>query len=138
MERRCKEHVLEEIPVCLEELGDALRCILHSILFVRAPGAVRPSETTCDYFNITFARVGVRDVDLHVDGGIESLKNYLVANQTQRGKLVVNFFERQVKKALFGLMSNEERSICEKWIIPVSIHETGGAVGRRCDQNAGN
>lgn len=119
MEASCKEHVLEEIPVCLNELGDALRCILHSILFARAPGAVRPSEMTCDFFNITYARAGLRDVDRRVNTAVTLMKKTI--QPLRICKLQILFFERQVKTMFLGFMSNEERSICEKWIIPISL-----------------
>ncbi|KAF4324485.1 hypothetical protein BBO99_00000153 [Phytophthora kernoviae] len=43
------------------------------------------------------------------------------------GYIVVSFFERKVKKALFGLMSNEEKTVFEKWILPVTVTSSPAA-----------
>ncbi|KAK1944478.1 hypothetical protein P3T76_004390 [Phytophthora citrophthora] len=43
------------------------------------------------------------------------------------GYIAVTFFERKVKSALFGLMSNEEKTIFEKWIIPVTVTSSPAA-----------
>lgn len=123
-----REHQLDEISVNLTHFRDVLRCVAHSILFARAPGPVRPLEVTCDHFQITYARCGVREVDQQVDGAIEGLKKVVEemrGSSNRTVQLVLSFFEREEKKALFGLMSHEEKAHWEKWIIPVSIDHHG-------------
>ncbi|CAH0516563.1 unnamed protein product [Peronospora belbahrii] len=156
-----KEHVLDEIPVAAEDIGDAITCLLHTILFTRAPGPVRPSEASCQAFpNITYALCAVGDVSRKVDNAVRSFEemvvvgngsNYLMgvsnnpmtpygqpsltsmgaSNNDVRGAnsgyVVVTFLERKVKKALFGLMSNEEKTVFEKWIVPVTVTSSPAA-----------
>ncbi|RMX68071.1 hypothetical protein DD238_002889 [Peronospora effusa] len=152
-----KEHILDEIPVAAEDVGDALTCLLHTILFTRAPGPVRPSEASCQAFpNITYALCAVGDVSRKVDHAVRSFEestvlgdgsSYLMgANSSvmtpygqpsmgassnvrgaNNGYIVVTFFERKVKKALFGLMSNEEKTVFEKWIVPVTVTSSPAA-----------
>ncbi|KAG6590874.1 DNA-binding HORMA [Phytophthora cinnamomi] len=163
-----KEHLLDEVPVAAEDVGDAVTCLLHTILFTRAPGPVRPSEATCQAFpNITYALCAVGDVSRKVDqavrgfeealallGGSAAASSYLLGGGSSvmtpygqpsvhsvggvggsssgvrganSGYIVVTFFERKVKKALFGLMSNEEKAVFEKWILPVTVTSSPAA-----------
>ncbi|ETK73219.1 hypothetical protein F441_20269 [Phytophthora nicotianae CJ01A1] len=152
-----KEHLLDEIPVAAEDVGDAVTCLLHTILFTRAPGPVRPSEATCQAFpNITYALCAVGDVSRKVDHAVRSFEeaavlggsSYVMGTSSgmvpaygqpskafgtsnvrgaNSGYIVVTFFERKVKKALFGLMSNEEKTVFEKWIIPVTVTSSPAA-----------
>ncbi|POM64315.1 hypothetical protein PHPALM_20177 [Phytophthora palmivora] len=152
-----KEHLLDEIPVAAEDVGDAVTCLLHTILFTRAPGPVRPSEATCQAFpNITYALCAVGDVSRKVDHAVRSFEesvvlggsiagsSYLMGSSmtpygqpvtmgtsnvrgANSGYIVVTFFERKVKKALFGLMSNEEKTVFEKWILPVTVTSSPAA-----------
>ncbi|CAI5740054.1 unnamed protein product [Peronospora destructor] len=155
-----KEHVLDEIPVAAEDVGDAVTCLLHTILFTRAPGPVRPSEASCQAFpNITYALCAVGDVSRKVDHAVRSFEESAVVGGgssysigasssflmtpygqpsmtsmassnvrgAKNGYIVVTFFERKVKKALFGLMSNEEKTVFEKWILPVTVTSSPAA-----------
>ncbi|RLN96148.1 hypothetical protein BBJ28_00013346 [Nothophytophthora sp. Chile5] len=153
-----REHLLDEIPVAAEDVGDAITCLLHTILFTRAPGPVRPSEATCQAFpNVTYALCAVGDVSRKVDhavrvfeetvalgggassyllgGGSSLMAPYGQPNMStgssvrgaNSGFLVVSFFERKVKKALFGLMSNEEKTVFEKWLLPVTVTSSPAA-----------
>ncbi|KAI9992600.1 hypothetical protein PInf_018042 [Phytophthora infestans] len=153
-----KEHRLDEIPVAAEDVGDAVTCLLHTILFTRAPGPVRPSEATCHAFpNITYALCAVGDVSRKVDHAVRSFEEAAVLGGSSyvmgtsngmmpaygqppnkslgtsnvrganSGYIVVTFFERKVKKALFGLMSNEEKTVFEKWIIPFTVTSSPAA-----------
>uniref|UniRef100_A0AAV1TSR8 Autophagy-related protein 101 n=1 Tax=Peronospora matthiolae TaxID=2874970 RepID=A0AAV1TSR8_9STRA len=162
-----KEHVLDDIPVAAEDVGDAVTCLLHTVLFTRAPGPVRPSEATCQAFpSITYALCAVGDVSRKVDHAVRSLEESVVLGGSlvaarcssnsigntgsafmtpygqpflnpagvssdvrgaTSGYIVVTFFERKVKKALFGLMSNEEKAVFEKWIMPVTVTSSPAA-----------
>lgn len=155
-----REHVLEELPCSAEDVGDAVTAVLHTILFTRAPGPVRPSEATCQAFpGVSYSLCAVGDVSRKVDLAVKVFEESVVQGaavlgapiggggsgymtgshlhyQQQQpyggsdagasraggsGCLVVTFFERKVKKALFGLMSNEEKVVFEKWILPVNV-----------------
>lgn len=163
-----REHVLDELPCSPEDAGDAVTAVLHTILFTRAPGPVRPSEATCQAFpSVSYSLCAVGDVSRKVDlavkvfeesviqgaavlggpaaagigsgfmtssqfhyqqqpyGGIEGAGNNRAGGF---GCLVVTFFERKVKKALFGLMSNEEKVVFEKWILPVNVAAANAAA----------
>lgn len=162
-----KEHVLDEVPCAAEDVGDAVTALLHTILFTRAPGPVRPSEATCQAFpNISYSLCAVGDVGRKVDlavkvfeesivagaavlGGPSGVSSFMSASASQpyggqdgasraggSGCLVVTFFERKVKKALFGLMSNEEKVVFEKWIVPVNVASAATSTYGQCGNPA--
>lgn len=167
-----KEHALGEICVAPADAGDAVTSLLHTILFARAPGPVRPSEATCHAFpSVTYPLCAVGDVSRKVDMAVRSFEESVAAaaamgppapygqsaaassyyqqpppqygrrgsgalgipsGGSASGCLVVAFFQRKVKKALFGLMSNEEKVLFEKWVIPVTVMAPASAYGALC------
>ncbi|CAM9510956.1 unnamed protein product [Sphacelaria rigidula] len=118
-----KEHVLEELELHEFHVRDALQCLLHSILFVRAPGALRPRESHCENFGVSFARCGARDVDVAVDRALEDFWRSLrpAGPDLAKGWIAVSFFMRRVKKS-FGLFLKEEKVVWEQWVIPVLVN----------------
>lgn len=165
-----KDHVLGEICVAPADVGDAVTSLLHTILFARAPGPVRPSEATCHAFpSVTYPLCAVGDVSRKVElaartfeesvsaaaamgppapygyaGASSYFQQQQYGNGGRRGSgsgmgipsggsasgcLVIAFFERKVKKALFGLMSNEEKVLFEKWTIPITVVAPASAYG---------
>ncbi|KAG5191542.1 hypothetical protein JKP88DRAFT_285080 [Tribonema minus] len=153
-----KEHVLEEVELHESHVRDALQCLLHTILFVRAPGPLRPREAHCDYFDLTYARyaptwnrhlptdsnrVLTVLVNRHLPTDSNRVLTVLVVRahdpqhqplkplvkdllaacwpDLSKGWVTLSFFERRIKKTMFGLMSNEEKIAWEQWVVPVLV-----------------
>ncbi|CBN79615.1 conserved unknown protein [Ectocarpus siliculosus] len=118
-----KEHVLEELELHEYYVRDALQCLLHTILFVRAPGSLRPRESHCENFGLSFARCGARDVDVAVDGALEDFWRSLrpAGPDLSKGWIAVSFFMRREKKS-FGLFLKEEKVVWEQWVVPVLVN----------------
>lgn len=53
----CKEHHLPELELATAQVREALQVILHTILFIRSPGTVAPSDVNCEGFNLTYTRI---------------------------------------------------------------------------------
>jgi autophagy-related protein 101 len=53
----CKEFHLPELELSTGQVREALKCILHTILFLRAPGNVIPYDTDCEGFHLTYTRI---------------------------------------------------------------------------------
>ena len=123
----CQEAHLPELELSTCQVREALQCLLHTILFVRAPGPVTPYDCDCENFNLTYSKIGkIEDVDRQVDESIEKFMLSLkpIGPELSRGDISLSFFERRVTKQLFGLVSNEERIIWEVWNIPVLVNST--------------
>mmetsp|Transcript_9782 Transcript_9782/g.12023 ORF Transcript_9782/g.12023 Transcript_9782/m.12023 type:complete len:147 (-) Transcript_9782:653-1093(-) len=53
----CVEHSLPELELSTGQVREALQCILHTILFIRAPGPVAPRDIHCEGFDLTYTRI---------------------------------------------------------------------------------
>mmetsp|Transcript_25002 Transcript_25002/g.39308 ORF Transcript_25002/g.39308 Transcript_25002/m.39308 type:complete len:139 (+) Transcript_25002:213-629(+) len=78
------EHRLGEITATPAQAAPALRAMVHTLLFVRAPRPVDPTEGQCVQFNLTYARCGGgpeddRLVDRAIDGFLRPLAGALPA-----------------------------------------------------------
>jgi len=78
------EHRLGEITATPAQAAPALRAMVHTLLFVRAPRPVDPTEGQCVQFNLTYARCGGgpeddRLVDRAIDGFLRPLAAALPA-----------------------------------------------------------
>mmetsp|Transcript_2058 Transcript_2058/g.2767 ORF Transcript_2058/g.2767 Transcript_2058/m.2767 type:complete len:207 (+) Transcript_2058:114-734(+) len=133
------EHRLGDIEVTEFQAAPALQCLVHTLLFVRAPRPVCPAEARCEQFNLTYARCGCPEDDRLVDNAIDNFLRPLLSTlkksqgsehserKVPRACLTLSFFEKQEKKKnyfmnFFG--AAEERVFFEKWIIPISIIQT--------------
>jgi len=53
----CKEHHLPELELATEQVREGLQCLLHTILFIRAPGPVAPRDVMMEDFDLTYTRI---------------------------------------------------------------------------------
>lgn len=119
-----KEFRLNELELWgVEQAREALLCVLHTILFCRAPGPFRPQTVYANHFDLAYSRVGVSSVTRAVERAVTSLNDFLVpaGPELLKGALVLSFFERRRSRSLFGLVSNEEKVIWEQWTAPVLV-----------------
>ena len=139
------EHFLPELELATSQVREALQCILHTIIFLRAPGPVAPRDVPCEGFNLTYAKIGVDrtdtgnpmkgqvreepdSVDNIVDEAIEKFLRRLIpiGPELLSGCLTLSFFERQAKRngLFFGLMAHEEKIVWEQWTIRIVVNNT--------------
>ena len=119
------EHELEELDLDKFQVNEILRCLLHTIIFVRYPSgeAVRPKEVgareaavsdprlltsfccsvpqqECELFGISYVKSGFDEVDKKVEEAIANFHSSLVPKGPElwKGKVEVRFFERRKKQ----------------------------------------
>lgn len=114
-------HELEELRVGVSELAECVACLLHTILFTRAPGPVRPAEAHCRFRPITYAYCPVADVTRKVDAAIVQFQRAMTRHAVNGHRISVVFYETRVNKALFGFVQNEEKIVWEKWTLPIRV-----------------
>eukprot|EP01041_Mallomonas_annulata_P004450 gene4450-8864_t len=117
---------LAEMELHSSLVEEGLTCLLHSILFVRAPGPVRPVDSHCSRLApLTFAKCGVPDIDIAVKDAIESfqLSLHRIGPTNSKGLVVLSFYEKRSNRGFFGLMNNEEKVYFERWKIPVVVND---------------
>ena len=123
---RVKEHKLEEVELWgVDQAREALQCLLHTILFCRAPGPFKPQTVYTDHFEMAYARVGSASVIRTVERAVDALLSpgglVPAGPELLKGAIVLSFFERRRSKALFGLVKNEDKIIWEQWTTPILI-----------------
>jgi len=143
----CREHKLPELELATNQVREALQCLLHTILFIRAPGPVVPQDVHCEGFDLTYTRIAgtgagnvhdnstaaskmnpilgeKRNVDKKVNDAIEIFLRSLthVGPELLQGCLTVSFFERRATQKLFW--SHEEKVVWEQWVVPVLVNNT--------------
>jgi autophagy-related protein 101 len=119
---------LPELELRHNNVRECLQCLLHTLLFLRAPGPVAPVDVDLESFSHTYVKIGaVPDVDRQVDAALDDLLSRglsAIGPELSAGTLSVSFFERRVSKALFGLLSSEERFVWEVWHLHVVVNST--------------
>ncbi|CAK4680622.1 hypothetical protein LEN26_009733 [Aphanomyces euteiches] len=115
------QHELEELRVGVSELAECVACLLHTILFTRAPGPVRPGEAHCRFRPITYAYCPVAEVTRKVDAAIVQFQRHMTRHHTNGHRISIVFYETRVNKALFGFVQNEEKVVWEKWTLPIRV-----------------
>ena len=117
-----EELVLDVLVLPQFQVKEALRCLLHTILFNRALGPVRPREVDSELFDVSYVRCGVVSVDKRIEEAIEAFSNALQLNTaTSRGRIVLSFYEKRTRKSFFGMATSEEKLYWERWVIPVML-----------------
>ena len=129
-----QRYVLPEVEVSIENVGDAVRAMLHSILLCRALGEITPRAGMCkNYPTLGYAKCG--DVDVEVERLVERVKKESerkpVGPDLSRADILVSFYERREKSGLLGLVSTEERVYWEHWFVPVVVNTRPGADMQR-------
>lgn len=125
-----QEHTLDAMLLRPFEVKEALRCVLHTIIFSRSLGPVEPFEVQSELFDVTYVRNGTTDADKTVELAIEKFatSTNIFNSGTSKGQLVLSFFERRKTTSFFG-SEREEKVQWERWIIPVIVQISSGRRG---------
>jgi len=99
---------------------DVLRCLLHTILFHRALGLVRPKEVVIDLLDLYYVQIDNEELIKKVDERIEALYNSLVKGGKDMLQVDVIFHERVPSKNWFG-RTKEETVPWEQWALTVKL-----------------
>eukprot|EP00741_Cyanophora_paradoxa_P000898 tig00000448_g867.t1 len=110
-------HVLE-LECEVHQAKEALLAILHTIIFTRSIGCLRPKEVDLELFDITFCKVN----DAGIDGLLEARATELSCALAARGRgtVCIDFPEsgkQDHRRGWFG--GGMAESIWESWVIHV-------------------
>eukprot|EP00455_Lapot_gusevi_P006684 TRINITY_DN1285_c0_g7_i1.p1 TRINITY_DN1285_c0_g7~~TRINITY_DN1285_c0_g7_i1.p1 ORF type:complete len:216 (+),score=37.29 TRINITY_DN1285_c0_g7_i1:64-648(+) len=106
-------------PLVLEpfQIKAVLRCLLHTIMFNRALGNVRPKEMDCEVFEIFYVRCDDAQINKAIEENVELFYRHLLQNR--KGKLTLSFYKSVTKSTL--IWSREEKIHWERWYIPMAL-----------------
>ncbi|KAL9714609.1 hypothetical protein Ac2012v2_001266 [Leucoagaricus gongylophorus] len=104
-----------------QTIKDVLNGILHSILFHRLFGFIRPQV----FEVLDVAMPGVSDPEMErlVHDKVENFWRVIQADPTRRGKIIVTFSEKRQKKLWYQLYPADEDVPWEQWIINVEFRQ---------------
>lgn len=111
-----------------DSLRDAVRAMLHTIIFHRFSGIVRPTDVACDVLDVTFATCGDSAVAAKVDEAAGLFPTTLRPSASGlAGRLVLCF---QYKRKVHGIFfSREQRDTWEEWVVPFIVRTSLEGVG---------
>jgi len=73
----CEIHSLAPLRCEAFQAKEVLRAVLHTILFTRALGVVRPKDVDCELFGLSYATCGDPAVDAAVEERLDALATWL-------------------------------------------------------------
>ena len=113
------------------QVRDALKVLVHSILFQRELGVVTPRQVESEC-GVTYLTLNDIDTDKQVEEKLVQFENKLIGGQAQT--LVLSFYQA-IKRKTFLLFQESAKVVWEEWRIPVSlVPVTDGEEKRKSDQ----
>ncbi|XP_008792602.1 autophagy-related protein 101 [Phoenix dactylifera] len=116
----CEVCELKELEVEYFEIREVLRCILHTIIFHRALGLIRPKDIDCELFEITYVQCGDAEVERKIEEKIGEFMNKVEKHPNRKSQICLSFYEIKNKQATW--FSNKvERLYWEQWYINLHV-----------------
>ncbi|KAL9815689.1 hypothetical protein AtNW77_Chr5g0154281 [Arabidopsis thaliana] len=101
------------------EIREVLRCILHTIVFHRALGLIRPKDIDLELFEITYVQCGEIEVEKKIDEKIEQFINWIEKHPNKKSQICLSFYE--VKSKQPSWFTKIERLYWEQWYINLNV-----------------
>jgi len=124
-----KKFRLQPIVIKTFYLEDAVKTIIHTILFNRALGLLKPTESYCNLLDICYAKIPSYDNDIIVDNIYQKIFN----SGFQNFQINVSFYSKIKQPIFYGLLSNNKKNIWEQWCIQISLEKR--STYRKCPQD---
>ncbi|XP_012079158.1 autophagy-related protein 101 isoform X2 [Jatropha curcas] len=116
----CEICQLKELEVEHFEIREVLRCILHTIVFHRALGLVRPKDIDLELFDITYVQCGDFEVEKKIDEKIEQFISWVEKHPNKKSQICLSFYE--VKSKQPSWFKNKIERLCwEQWYVNLNV-----------------
>lgn len=116
----CEVFQLKELVVEHFQIREVLRCILHTIMFHRALGLVRPRDVDLELFEVTYVQCGDVELERKIEEKIDQFVAWVEKHPDKKGQVFLSFFETKNKQSSW-FSSKVERSYWEQWCISLKI-----------------
>ncbi|KAG2033004.1 autophagy-related protein [Suillus americanus] len=100
---------------------EVLTAILHSILFHRLFGTVKPQ--TFEVFDVTMPGVSDPEMEQLVTEKVDIFWKGIESGANKRGQMIVTFSEKKAKKSWFQVYVGEEEVPWEQWIVNAEMRQ---------------
>ncbi|PFH53521.1 hypothetical protein AMATHDRAFT_137607 [Amanita thiersii Skay4041] len=101
---------------------DVLHGVLHSILFHRLFGTVKPQ--TFEVLDVTMPGVSDPAMEQLVNEKVDTFWKGLESGMNKRGQIIVTFSEKRPKKSWFQVYMGEEEVPWEQWVINAELRQS--------------
>ncbi|KAF3781325.1 Autophagy-related protein 101 [Nymphaea thermarum] len=125
----CEVFHLKELEVEAVEIPEVLRCILHTILFHRALGLVRPKDVDSELFDITYVQCGDADLEKKIEEKIDQFIAWVEKHPNKKSQICLSFFEKKNKQATW-FSNKTERLYWEQWFIYMNVVSPKSYMGK--------
>ncbi|KAG2724573.1 hypothetical protein I3760_01G024300 [Carya illinoinensis] len=94
--------------------------ILHTIVFHRALGLVRPKDIDLELFDITYVQCGDEDLEKKIEEKIEQFIGWVEKHPNKKSQICLSFYE--VKNRQPSWFTNKiERLYWEQWYVNLNV-----------------
>ena len=116
--------MLPELEVLDEQVKDALRSTLHTILFNRSLGPVETIVKTCEFFATSYCTNNNPEEKQSVDSAIGRFQTVIArsSNELVKDCFVLEFFETITESGFLGVGTRTKKLLWEQWKIPLRVH----------------
>jgi autophagy-related protein 101 len=115
----CEVFYLKELEVEHYQIREVLRCILHTIMFNRALGLVRPQERDPVLFEITYAHCGDSATEKKIEEKIDLFMSWVEKYPNKKSRVCLSFYETKNKHMAWFV--KVERLYWEQWFIQLNV-----------------
>jgi len=116
----CEVCQLKELDVEHFEIREVLRCILHTILFHRALGLVRPKDIDLELFEITYVQCGNSELEKQIEQKIDQFIDRVEKHPNKKNQICLSFYEVKNKQSTW-FNNKVERLHWEQWYINLNV-----------------
>ncbi|XP_039133925.1 autophagy-related protein 101-like isoform X1 [Dioscorea cayenensis subsp. rotundata] len=121
----CEVCQLKELVVEPFEIREVLRCILHTIVFHRALGLVRPKDVDSELFEITYVQCGDAELEKKIEEKIDHFIGWVDKHPNRKSQVCLSFYEVKSKQPTW--FSNKiERLHWEEWYVNLHVVNSKG------------
>ncbi|KAF5738196.1 autophagy-related protein [Tripterygium wilfordii] len=115
----CEVCQLKELDVEHFEIREVLSCILHTIVFHRALGLIRPKDIDLELFEITYVQCGDVEIEKKIDEKIDQFISWVEKHPNKKSQVCISFYE--VKNKQHGWYKKIERLYWEQWHVNLNV-----------------
>eukprot|EP01116_Phalansterium_solitarium_P002252 TRINITY_DN12140_c0_g1_i1.p1 TRINITY_DN12140_c0_g1~~TRINITY_DN12140_c0_g1_i1.p1 ORF type:complete len:196 (+),score=62.14 TRINITY_DN12140_c0_g1_i1:132-719(+) len=125
---------LDEIELQPSELKEVLRCVLHSIMFTRAFGLVRPADASVDFLDLHYARCDNEEIERYIEDRLQDFHDSWQRRnfEPSHRSLILSFDERRTKTR--WLAKVEENVRWEQWVLNIFVNKSTKLLPERKDR----
>ncbi|GAB2278071.1 hypothetical protein Dimus_012768 [Dionaea muscipula] len=117
----CEVCHLRELEVEHFEIREVLRCILHTIMFHRALGLVRPRDVDLELFDITYVQCGDTEIEKKIDEKIDQFISWVEKHPHKKSQICLSFYNEVKNNKAMWFSNRVERMHWEQWYINLNV-----------------